>query len=93
MTDAPEYDPTLIGPDGRLTRLHKGASAPPAPPPSPAPIRQDIGTGTEAAKRAKRRNGLADTILNGTAADETLGRKTFLGAGNPGQTPMYGGEL
>lgn len=93
MTEAPpEFHPSCLPITGRPPCL-KGASAPPTPPASPAPARADVDADNDAGRRAKRRNGLQDTILGSGTEDETLGRKTFLGAGTPGATPMYGGEI
>ena len=90
--DGPYFDPGLIGPDGRLSRLHKSASKPPPPAPTPAPVRVEPEPEAEAARRAGRRKGLADTILAGSFSTPTLGRKTQLGASSMTGGSSYGGE-
>ena len=89
--NGPYFSSDLIGPTGRLTRLHKGAEKPKPPPPSPAPVRVEDQPETEAARSANRRNGLANTILTEDFSMPTLGRKSKLG-GNSGGMNMYGGE-
>lgn len=86
--DGPHWDTDLIGPNGKLTRLHKGAKKPDAPAAAPAPARVDSSTDEDAARMGSRRMGLAGTILGAKPAGATLGKKSILG----GQGTNYGGE-
>jgi len=92
-----QWSADLIGPNGRLTRLCKGAKEPDQPPPPTAPFRQDIAAEGEAARRASRKKGIQKTILtqdnDATAPVQTLGRTTQLGVVNPLLTPKNGGEM
>lgn len=90
-SDGPFWDASLIGADGKLSRLHKGASKPPKPAPTPAPVRTDPAPEAEAMRNASRRNGIQDTILNSSFASPTLAKKTRLGGGSGGAN-AYGGE-
>jgi hypothetical protein len=90
--NGPFWDADLIGANGKLSRLHKGASKPPKPAPSPAPVRVEPEPEAEAMRNASRRNGLQDTILAEDFQTPTLGKKTKLGVSSGGMTG-YGGEL
>ena len=90
--NGPFWDADLIGVNGKLSRLHKGASKPPKPAPSPAPVRVEPEPEAEAMRNASRRNGLQDTILAEDFQTPTLGKKTKLGVSSGGMTG-YGGEL
>lgn len=62
--DSPYFSADLIGADGRLMRLHKGA--PPPPPPPPPPVRdtnrQVAREGEFARAAAAKRMGYAATV-------------------------------
>ena len=92
--NGPFWDADLIGANGKLSRLHKGASKPPKPAPIQAPVRQETDAEGEAARQAGRRDGLARTILSGQGFEnETLGGIGTLGGGNtPRRRNAYGGE-
>ena len=79
---APYFDSSLIGPDGRLTRLHKGGGAPTPPPVTPAPAAKgQAATNVEIqASRDpnKRVRGSLSTILT-NGLDNNFGRKSILG--------------
>jgi hypothetical protein len=89
--DGPYFDPALIGANGKLSRLHKGASKPPKPAPTPAPVRVEPEPEAESIRNAGRRNGLQDTILAGEFNTPTLGKKSKLGVSSGGMN-AYGGE-
>lgn len=62
--DGPYFDTSLIGPDGKLSRLCKGG-AQPKPPPAPAP-KGEVATNTTVAKErdpSRRMRGASSTIL------------------------------
>jgi hypothetical protein len=68
--DGPFFTPDLIGPNGKLARLHKGGAKPPktvAPPPPVRESNQQVAAQgeTERAAAAKRK-GLASTINPGS---------------------------
>jgi hypothetical protein len=88
--DGPYWHADLIGANGKLSRLHKGASKPPKPAPTPAPVRTEPEPEAEASRLAQRRNGLQDTILAEQFKTPTLAKKAVLGA--PSGGPAYGGE-
>ena len=91
-----QWSVDLIGPDGRLSRLCKGAKEPDDPPPVTAPYRQDIEADGEVARRAGRKKGIQKTILAQETAEggvQTLGRPTQLGVINPLLVPKNGGEV
>lgn len=67
--EGPHYTADLIGPDGKLSRLHKGGKPPKAVPPPP-PVRESnrevaAAGETERAAAAKRK-GLQSTLGMGT---------------------------
>lgn len=67
-----------------------GGGAPPPPPPSPAPITPDTSQDTaNAANAAKKRKGMAKTLLMqaGNQESATLGSSTILGQASQS---MYG---
>jgi len=70
------------------------AKKPKTPPPAPAPVRVEPEPEAEAQKRAKMRNGLADTIMAQGAGmgmrSDALAQKAILGS--PMGGTAYGGE-
>ena len=86
------FEPGLIGPDGRLSRLHKGAKKPKPPPPAPAPSQTEQEPEREAAILAGRRKGLQSTILGDEFQTPTLGGRGTLGKPNRMSGMAYGGE-
>ena len=83
--NGPHFTPDLIGPNGKLCRLHKGGDQPPKPVAPPPPVRDSsrmIAKEGETARRdASLRAGYASTVkpksLLGTA--DQPGTKTLLG--------------
>lgn len=79
----PHFTPDLIGPNGKLCRLHKGDPPKPAPPPPPVrdSSRVVAAEGESARKEALQRAGYASTVkpksLLGTV--EQTGTKSLLG--------------
>ncbi|GAA5120549.1 hypothetical protein JIN84_05735 [Luteolibacter yonseiensis] len=82
--DSPYFSADLIGADGKLKRLHKGASPPPPPPTPPPPVRdtnrQVAREGDLARAAAAKRMGYAATIrpqksLLGGSYDDPGSRK------------------
>lgn len=74
--NGPFFTPDLIGPSGKLSRLHKGGGDPPKPVPAPPPVResntQTAAAGEAERKRAANRTGYAST-LNPKAPQSLLG--------------------
>lgn len=88
----PHFDTALIGPDGKLARLHKGASPPPAvkPPPPVRETARDVQQAKDDERsKAKDRQGYNFTLAGGetrpgtllgqTAQSDQTGRRTLLG--------------
>ena len=76
----PYFDSTLVGPTGRLTRLHKGGAKPPAMPAAPTAkgqIATQVSTSQER-DPAKRNRGYQSTIL-GKGLNTGFGSKSILG--------------
>jgi hypothetical protein len=82
----PYYEPGLIGPDGRLTRLHKGgAEKPKPPPPPPATPDPDEEGAIEMEKRNQRRKkGMMQTqqgtLLGKMGGESAMGSSFQAGA-------------
>jgi hypothetical protein len=79
----PHFDSRLIGPNGKLTRLHEGAAPPPAQKPPP-PVREtsrDVAQAKEDERRqVGQRQGYRQTLFGGEPVMEsTTGKKTLLG--------------
>jgi hypothetical protein len=88
----PRFYPGLIGADGKLARLHKGASPPPAvkPPPPVRETARDVQQAKDDERnKVKDRQGYNATLRGGEARPGTLlgqtaqsdqtGRRTLLG--------------
>jgi len=81
--NSPHFDADLIGPDGKLTRLHKGGA--PAPSPPPPPVRQSNRENAAASKserkKASQRAGYASTKSKNllSQGEQAGGKKTLLG--------------
>lgn len=78
--EGPHWEFDLIGPDGRMSRLHKGGKQ---PMPKPAPIaRQPLDDPARAAREERRnaasRKGYGRSVLADFAPDEEE-KKTVLG--------------
>ncbi len=72
----PYFAPGLIGPDGKLSRLHKGGSAPkvdPTPPPVRESNRQVAKEGEAERAAAVTRDGYASTIKPSKKPGSLLG--------------------
>lgn len=81
--EGPHYSPDLFGPDGKLTRLHKGGKKPKDPPNQPARKGEPAQTVEQSAERdpTRRRNrGFTSTILTtGLGGSETGTTNSILG--------------
>lgn len=79
----PHWDNDLIGPNGKLTRLHKGAKAPPPPPPPAAvPKEKDAMVGALQLQEdiRRRRRSTAGSFLGGASmGNDQSAAKGFLG--------------
>lgn len=82
----PYFEAGLMGANGKLKRLHKGASAPPPPPKPPPPVREtarDVQQAKEDEREAARlRRGYNWSLENGGRKGSLLGQgegKTLLG--------------
>jgi hypothetical protein len=78
----PAWDADLIGPGGNLSRLCKGAKAPPQPPPPPAvPEVDEAGAADLERRRQKNKKGLEQanngTLLSGAAARQPNGESSY----------------
>lgn len=83
--DGPHWDSGLIGPRGELTRLHKGAKAPPPPaPPPPVSKEADALDGALQLQEdiRRRRRSYVGSFLGGTpgGSDGPSG-SSYLGSG------------
>lgn len=84
--NGPHFTADLIGPDGKLARLHKGGS-PPKPAPPPPPVRESspaaAAAGESSRADALRRAGYESTISPGNrsllGSYDQPGTKTLLG--------------
>lgn len=77
--NGPHYDPDLIGPNGKLQRLHKGGGSPPkAAPQARQPLEEAGEEAREERKKARNRTGYSKSILADFAGDEDK-KKTVLG--------------
>lgn len=82
----PHFDPSLIGPDGRLARLHKGAKASyqPTPAPPAVPRESDAMEGALQMQEdiRRKRRSLAGSFLGGVNNGGGGGQSgnSFLGA-------------
>ena len=74
--------PGLFGPDGRLSMLCKGASAPDPPPPPPATPQTDEAGAAEMEKALQlRKKGMAQT-QTGTLLESLAGHSDAMGTGS-----------
>lgn len=81
MDFAPYYEPGLVGPNGKLTRLHKGGAAPTPPVPVATPQKGTVATNVDMAKQrdpSRRVRGFQSTILT-TGMNNNFGRRSILG--------------
>ncbi|NQX02227.1 hypothetical protein HQ447_16335 [bacterium] len=87
--EGPHFSADLIGPDGKLSRLHKGGKPPKAVPPPP-PVRESnrqvAAVGETARAAAAKRKGLQSTLgmdkpqslLGGVSSYDQPGSRSLL---------------
>lgn len=81
--EGPYYDSTLIGPNGKLTRLHKGGGPKMTPMPIRPPDRGKAATTVAVARDrdpSRRLRGASSNILSsGFSMNENMGGRSILG--------------